>query len=46
MAAVEQPSSSVNGDIRFTIGNEEGPDYPSEGTDLEEEVIKFTMMCK
>ena len=36
MAAVE---TSMNGDIRFTIGHEEGHEYPTQDATLHEEVI-------
>ena len=40
MAAIEQASSSMkNGDIRFSIGHEDGQDYAGDPAALEEEVI-------
>ena len=36
MAAVE---TSMNGDIKFTIGHEDGHEYPTQDAPLHEEVI-------
>ena len=39
MAAVEQASSSMNGDIRFTIGHEDGQDLEGDPPSLQDEVM-------
>ena len=42
MAAVERRTSSLNGDVQFQIGEDNGDENPDEGIDpiaLEEEVL-------
>ncbi len=39
MAAVEQPTSSINGDIKFSIGTDDSGDDMFEAATLQDEVI-------